>query len=286
MKQSLKLFIVLLAIGIGIASVGNAARSGYGSLYNEPNASAPGNGLEVVPINTSDQPGAKAGPLTVTTFLSEADAVMQGQTFFKDYLTGGIPGGDPTLRFGDSSQPTQPVSVKATGTIGTASLSPNSPATNSLTFQSDTLIPQQGSWAYVCADSQGMLTIECPDVCENIAGIQPTVPSDMSLMGNNCVSEPTLNAPAICQYQMIAQRIDDTHAKFTLEKKQGSIFTTYLHNSDISIAIKFENGGVRTITAPQGQIASYNFGTVTNHIRILGVLPGTINGGEVCWMGY
>lgn len=283
MKQSLKLFIVLLAIGIGIASVGNAARSGYGSLYNEPNASAPGNGLEVVPINTSDQPGAKAGPLTVTTFLSEADAVMQGQTFFKEYLTGGIPGGDPTLRFGDSSQPTQPVSVEATGTIGIPSLSPNSPGTNSLTFQSDTLIPQQGSWAYVCADSQGMLTIECPDVCENIDGIQPTIPPDMVLSGPNCVQELTLNAPAICQYQMIARKLDDTHAKFTLERSNG---TPYSYSGNMSIAIKFENGVMRTITAPQGQIASYDFGTTTNHIRILGVLPGTINGGEVCWRGY
>ncbi len=265
MKQSLKLFILLFAISIGIASIGNAAR--YGGSYIEPTISAPGDNAEVVPINTGGELQAKAGSLAVTTFLSRGLSVIQGQTFFKDYVTGGdvLDANRGTeLYFGDP--------IKATGTIASTQ-----------TFQSDTLVPQQGSWAYVCADSEGVLTTNCPDMCPNIPGVQPTIPPDMTLSGSNCMQELMLNTPGYCEYQMIAERIDDMRAKFTLQRQDG---TRYLYNGTMSIAIKFENGNMRIITAPQGQIANYDFGAITNHIRILGVLPGTISGGEVCWRGY
>ncbi len=287
MKQSLKLFILLLTIGLGMASIGNAAR--YGGFYTEPTLSAPpGNNAEVEPINTSEQLQAKGGSLTVTTFVNEGGAIIQGETFFKGYLYGGVPLGNTTpIAFGDISNPT---SIEATGTIGIAY--PQQVPLERLTFQSDTLIPQQGSWSYVCADSEGTLTTDCPDMCPNIDGVQPTIPLDMSInpQTGNCDLELTVNAPTSCQYQMIARKLDDTHAKFTLEPI-GQDGTPYLYSPTtgsniMSIVIKFENGAMRTLSAPQGQIASYDFGAVTNHIRILGVLPGTINGREVCWRGY
>jgi hypothetical protein len=274
MKQGFKLFIILTVLGIGLASIGQAAT--YGGSYRAPTVSAPGDNIEVVPITESAIDQTKEGSLTVTTFIARAAAWIHGQTFFGGYLRGGNVmdiNGDATLLFGDD---TANVSLKATGTIASTQ-----------TFQTDTLVPTGGStWSYVCADTNGQL-IPCPDLCTNIAGTQPTVPEGTIEDGGLCMIDVIGSAPTTCQYQVLVRKLDTSHVKVTLQ--QGGavyLYTPAAGDNVVYVTVKLDNGTTQVIPAPKGQLSSYDLNTTTNHLAVLGVQPATINGGEVCWSGY
>ncbi len=267
MKQGIKLFVLLLVMGIGIASI-SVARGGFS--YESPNFSAPGDSGEVVPISTGTTVDTKVGGLSVSNFLAEAFAQVGGQTFFTGELRGGNPQStNSALFFGDD---TVPVSVEATGVIATTQ-----------TMQSDTLLPESGtSWSYVCAREQGELDI-CDDLCSNIAGVQPSLPPGTIVdTGGLCGMDVFTGSPTTCQYQMIVSRIDASRARFSLQ--QGGV--SYSATETFTVMVQLDDGSTRTVTVPRGQLSSYDLGATTTRLRVLSVQPGLIGTGEICWSGY
>lgn len=274
MKQGIKLFIILTILCIGLASVGQAAT--YGGSYRGATVSAPGENNEVIPITESNASQTKEGGLTVTTFLARAAAWVHGETFFGGYLRGGNVAdinGDATLLFGDD---TSRVSIDATGSVASTE-----------TFQTDTLLPEPGTtWSYVCADTNGQL-VQCPDLCSNIPGVQPSLPEGVTEDGGLCLIDIIGSAPVTCQYQMLVRKVDSSHARFTLQRGGANYMYMPSAGSDVVYTtVRLDDGTVRTVGAPRGQLSSYDFGTTTDHATVLSVEPSTINSGEVCWSGY
>jgi hypothetical protein len=277
MKQHFTLFIALIALVISIGSTAKAAT--YAGSYRHPVVSAPGNNMELVPITESALNETKAGGLTVTTFLARAAAWISGKTFFGGYLRGGTVANandDSTLMFGDNSHT---VSLTSTGNIATAQ-----------TFQTDTLIPgpTRPDGTYVCADTDGTL-IWCPDLCNNIDGVQASIPEGATLESNgSCLIDAVSTSANSCAYQLLVRKVDATHAKVNLQRNGSTYFYSPVGGGSnvVYVTIEPDDGAPRVIAAPRGQLASYDLGTSTTTVRVVDVDPGFIGAGEVCWSGY
>lgn len=276
MKQHFTLFIALILLVITLGTAAQAAT--YAGSYRHPVVSAPGNNVELVPITESSLNQEKAGGLTVTTFLARAMAWVHGKTFFSGYLRGGTVAtvnDDSTIQFGDSGHT---VSLTANGNIATTK-----------TFQTDKLIPgpTRPDGTYVCADTDGTL-IWCPDLCDNINGVQSSIPEGAMLSGTSCIIEVVSTSSNFCEYQLLVRKIDATHARVNLQRNGSTYFYSPVGGGSnlVYVTIRPDGGAPRVIAAPRGQLASYNLGVPTTHVSILDVDPGFIGPGEVCWSGY
>ncbi len=276
MKQHFTFFIALILLMAGLTTSVHAAT--YAGSYRHPIVSAPGNNMELVPITESSSDQIKAGALTVTTFLARAASWIHGKTFLGGYLRGGsvaTVNDDSTLFFGGSGHT---VSLTANGNVGTEQ-----------TFQTDTLIPgpTRPLGTYVCADTSGEL-VWCPDLCNNIEGVQATIPEGASVVNGACVIDAVSASSNFCEYQLLVRKIDATRLKVNLQRN-GS---TYMYSPSnggsnvVYVTIKPDNGVSQVVSAPRGQLASYDLGASTNHVTIQDVTPGFIGAGEVCWSGY
>ena len=290
MKYRILPFLILVLAAVLIGSVSHAAfTQPWRGSFVSPTVSAPGDNNEWYPITIGPDFQDKAQGLTTTTFFGRGDALIRQATIFLGTLRGGTvvdPNTSNILRFGDQDLGVE-VTVDTQDVVHAANY-----------LQSDTLIGSSPGNSFICAQNNGTLGF-CTDRCGNFVGVQLTIPSGWMDDGSgNCVSDDVIPAGgSSCQYQMIVTRVDPTHANFHL--KHNGVDYTYNDPTTpanqpnlgrMDVVVRTDAGIAQNFIVPHGHATNQyivpNIGGTTQHATVLDVTPGTINGGEVCWVGY
>ncbi len=309
MKHYLKTLVVLIIALVFVAGISYATPLIPG--YSNPTVSAPNdNGeLEPITIGSDDPQGAhingpniKTGGLTVFNFLARGNAWMQQHSFFTRQVRGiadngaiSITAPHTTLRFGANNISGFPNSTVSLAVSGDTAVRDR--------FQSDTLIT--GPDRYVCSESDGVLVLCGGDVCTNLPGYQPSVPFGYNMSGGLCVEDDLIPVVSTsCDYQMIVTKVDNYHADFNLYHNGVSYNYVAGGSGPSNMYVTYDSGiiGSYTQIVPGGHLQNQDVSNAyapaggstlpvgteipVQHVTVLDVTPATINGGEVCWVGY